>query len=221
MKQSLLTPWHEKSGASWEACLGSKIVSYYGEAPKSNSSQFDRPRLIDLTPLPRIGIKGASHDQWLRQLGYSADQQPNIARVQPDGTLIARLSATELIWLNNPLSPVKPTEILEPSVECFHIPRHDSHAELLLAGENANTVLAKLCAVDMEPSNFANYTVAQTSVARTGAIVIRTDIHNTLGYRLLVDSSGIRNFWHYLLDAVHEFAGRPSGIQDLRTRAHS
>ncbi len=77
-------------------------------------------------------------------------------------------------------------------------------------------MFAKLCAVDLRSQSFANHRIAQTSVARANAIVIRANLAQTLVYHLLVDSASADYFLPVLLDAMSEFGGGLVGYQALR-----
>ena len=74
----------------------------------------------------------------------------------------------------------------------------------------------KICAVDLRPHKFADLSIAQTSVARLSAIVIRDDRGGTLGYHLLADSASAAYLWDCLIDAMAEFDGGPLGLTALR-----
>jgi len=63
---------------------------------------------------------------------------------------------------------------------CFPVPRRDASFWFALTGREAAAMLAKLCGVGLRPKRFADRSVAQTSVARMSAIVIRNDLGGTL-----------------------------------------
>ncbi len=76
-------------------------------------------------------------------------------------------------------------------------------------------MLAKLCGVDLSPDTFADYSVAQTSVARTGAVIVRHDIKGTLWYYLLGESSSSLYMWTCLIDVMNEYDGQILGLRAL------
>ena len=78
-------------------------------------------------------------------------------------------------------------------------------------------MFAKLCAVDLRPAKFADLSIAQTSVARLSAIVIRDDRADSLAYHLLADSASAAYLWECLFDAMTEFDGRPVGLTAVRS----
>ena len=77
-------------------------------------------------------------------------------------------------------------------------------------------MLAKLCAVDLRPRGFPDLSVAQTSVARLNATLLREDIAGTVAFHCLFDSASALYLWQCLIDAMAEFDGRPVGLAALR-----
>lgn len=176
--------------------------------------------LIDLSALPRAGIKGKCLSQWIESKRYEVDEEPNRAYAQRDGVLIARLSPGELMLLANPAdaSMDAMTYSLEATYNCYPVRRQDSHYWFALTGVRCPAMLAKLCSVDLSPDIFADGTVAQTSVARTSAVIVRHDIEDVLCYYLLGDSSTILYMWTCLVDAMKEFDGQiltPPALDNL------
>jgi sarcosine oxidase subunit gamma len=76
--------------------------------------------------------------------------------------------------------------------------------------------MAKICGVDLRAHKFDNGAIAQTSVARLGAVVARADINGTLAFHLFVDSASAEYFWDCVIDAMQEFGGKAVGIDALR-----
>lgn len=183
--------------------------------------------LADLSPLPRLGFKGRDALAALETSGLALAPTPNRAFGQPDGALVAVLGPSEALLLGPLTGSATRLGLLEregafdPSVRCFPAPRAESHCWFKLTGRHAATMLAKLCGVDLRTGWFDDLQIAQTSVARASAIVIRHDLGPTLGYDLLADSASAGWFWDVLLDAMAEFDGRPVGLTALRALAHS
>jgi sarcosine oxidase subunit gamma len=178
--------------------------------------------LADLSLLPRAGFKGRGAPDWLAATGVVSPPAPNLAARQVDGALVARLSNEEHLILA-PLSGddalvarLEAAWSLDAAPGCYRLPRADSHAWLTVAGAEAATMLAKLCGVDLRPRAFANRAVAQTSLARLSAIVIRDDLAETLAYHLLCDSASVEYLWDCLVDAMAEFDGAAVALDALR-----
>lgn len=215
-------------GARFGEVGGAAVAFDYG----NEDSEVEQARtlgLSDLSPLARCGFKGAGTIEWLAGQGIEVPEQPNRAQPQGDGCVAARLSLTEVLVLGDlagqadtctRLVQTWESEAQPPSPpRGFPLPRADSHAWLSLTGAQVPAMLAKLCGVDLRPGVFANNSVAQTSVARLNAVIIRDDLGKTLNYYLLPDSASAAYLWDCLSDAMTEFAGAPVGLAALRHMA--
>jgi sarcosine oxidase, subunit gamma len=166
--------------------------------------------LTDFSLLPRWGLKGRDTMRWLEQAGARVPNHNNTSLIQQDGALVARLSPGEALvlagaqgacalGLNVEAIPV------DGQGACYPAPRQDSHACFRVQGPRAAQMFAKLCGVDLAPDSFANGAVAQTSLARLSAIIIRHDVSDQLAYYVLCESASAEYLWDCLLDAMAEF----------------
>jgi sarcosine oxidase subunit gamma len=101
----------------------------------------------------------------------------------------------------------------------YPMPRAESHAWFIVAGERAPAMFAKLCGVDLRPHRFALGSIAQTSLAKMSAIVIRADLGDAPAFHVLADSASAEYLWGCLVDAMAEFAGAPVGWAAVRRLA--
>ena len=188
LRRSFLRVPLNKRGAVWTGVADSEIVAHL---PGENAAA---PVVLrDLSTLPRTGFKGAESPAWLEAQGVVLPTAPNLATRQADGSLVARLAPGEFLilgGLNGSSAPIDRLDTawsIDTAGFCFQLPRRDSHAWLHLSGDKVATMFAKICGVDLRPQAFANLAIAQTSVARLSAIVIRDDRKNMPGYHLLAD----------------------------------
>ncbi len=190
---------------------------------QSSMAKSSALSLIDLSQLPRAGIKGKALSPWIKSQRYEIGAASNCAYAQHDGVLIARLSPAELMLLSNPLDPSlgAMTDLRTSTYRCYAVRRQDSHYWFALTGASSPALFAKLCGVDLSPDYFADHAVAQTSVARTSAVIVRHDINGTLCYYLLGDSSTVLYMWTCLTDAMREFDGQVAGVRALEDLAAS
>jgi sarcosine oxidase subunit gamma len=179
--------------------------------------------LCDLSPLPRLGFKGARTLAWLRAQGVALDERANQAFAQPGGGLCAVLAPGEALLLA-PLSGrdaaierLAATWSIAGAEACYPVPRQDSHFWFLVSGRQAPAMFAKICGVDLRPGKFADLGIAQTSVARGNCVVLRADRGGTLAYHLLGDSASAEYMWDCVIDAMAEFRGRPVGVTAVRS----
>ncbi len=191
-----------------------------GDAAVAARYPHDAPALglVDLSPLPRTGIKGPWALEWLAGQGWPIPEENNQAAHTESGGLVLRLGNREAFVLSGPGGNGDTVDTLERAVPgdgAWHMPRRDSHAWFLLRGEAAVECMAKLCGVDLREARFPRGAIAQTSVARLNTVVCRDIAGPTPGFHLLADSASAIWFWDALLDAMQEFDGGPLGIQEI------
>jgi sarcosine oxidase subunit gamma len=210
----------DTAGAEWRT-LGDALVATRVGGERTDAAVV----LRDLSPLPRTGFKGGDTPDWLVARGVTIPSVHNQAVIQADGTLAARLSPGEFLLLSDPKGATGLVETLDAqwSIDtaglCFQVPRRDSHAWFLLSGSRTPDLFAKICGVDLRTHKFADGAIAQTSVARLSAIVIRDDRAGDPAYHLLADSASAAYLWAALLDAAREFNGSVAGLDSLFVKA--
>ena len=160
-----------------------------------------RPALENLDHRARLGIRGLHSARWLDANGYRAGDAPNIAYAQSDGSLLARLSISDLVWLGTENQSIEECTSIVEDYRCYTVSRRDSHAWFRLTGTEAPQTLAKVCGVDLSTDVIPNHGVAQTSAAGISAIIIRDD-EGSPSFHLLCDSSYARYFEAVLIDAA-------------------
>ena len=139
----------------------------------------------------------------------------NIAYPQSNRLLVAKLAPTEALILGGidgneaTIDTLDRTWSIDTAAGCYALPRRDTHAWLRVTGSAASVMFSKICAVDLRAAKFANHMIAQTSVARLNAIVIRDDLGATPAFHLLADSASADYLWRCLIDAMAEFDGAP------------
>lgn len=181
--------------------------------------------IADLTALPRAGYKGWDMASWALANGVSLGE-PNTMAAQDDGTLACRLSAGELLLLaglsgtSATIDRLASAWSMDDAV-CFPVPRSDTNLCFGVSGRHVPEMMAKMCGIDLRPHRFANGTIAQTSVARMNAIIIRHDRGATYALTMVADSASAVYLWSCLTDAMAEFDGRPVGLEALRALAEA
>ncbi|MEX2524113.1 MAG: sarcosine oxidase [Gammaproteobacteria bacterium] len=208
--------------SEWEGCA---IASSFGGTVEEEISQAGTLGLADLTPLSRIGFKGKRAVEWLRKQGIEIGDQNNYSWKQGNGTQAARLSDNETLILED-IAGISGTSaeleqqlVSEDADGCFSVPRRNLSAWLLVTGDNADAMFAKLCGVDMRKSRFLNGSIAQTSMARMNVIAIRQDLAGLPAYHLVFDSASADYLWRMLKDAMIEYDGRPVGHEAVQALA--
>ncbi len=172
----------------------------------------------DLSPLPRIGVKGAGATAFLGADGWRLPEAPNLAAMQHDGATVARLGAEDYLVYGAGGRVDGIAARWQASVLArrgWLVPRRDGLAWIALTGGHAPTLLSKLCAVDLRPAHFAPGAVAQTIVAKLSAVIVRGGAGANPRYDLFADSASAVYLWDCLADAATEFGGGAIGCRAL------
>lgn len=209
----------EAAGASFVADGDAEVAARYAE--EGETQAIASLGFADLSPLPRTGFKGDGTVNWLTAQGLEIGEASNRAYSQADGALAARLAPGEVLVLDGLTGGAGACERLDgawtPGAGAFWpVSRRDGAFWFLVTGAHAATAFAKVCGVDLRPAKFPDHAVAQTSVARTNAIVIRDDLGAVPAFHLLGDSASARYMWRCLADAADEFGGQPVGLEAVR-----
>ncbi len=203
---------------------GNGAASDFGD-PAGEAAGARRLGLADLSPLPRIGFKGAGTAAWLAAQGVAVPEECNQACRQADDSLAGRLAPAEVLLLGDLqgtgtlVHGTSEAWLAGGSARGYPVPRQDSHAWFLVPGARAAEMFAKLCGVDLRPAKFAPNRIAQTLVAGLAAIVVRDDHGGVPAYHLLADSASAEYLWDCLVDAMAEFDGRAVGWSAVRELA--
>ncbi len=193
----------------------------YGGSEEQEISQARQLGLADLTPLPRTGFKGREAIRWLRSQGLEIGQRSNQTYLQSNGMLVVRIADSEIMILNslssrdNQLANLEKEHARGHSAGCYSVPRFDTSAWLMVTGQCASEMFAKICGVDLRAGKFPPEAIAQTSIARTNGIVIRNGLGEVPAFHLLFDSASADYMWSCLTDACREFKGAPVGYAAL------
>ncbi len=212
----------EKLGAEFAEIAGSAAAVTCGGSPEEEAEQARELALCDLSLLRRGGYKGWRTSEWVRGQGVEVGDESNLSTPQPDGSLVSRLSPGELLILGDLfgggeiIDRLKEAWSMEAGEGAYPVPREDTNCWFLVVGRHSGPMFAKLCGVDLRKETFAQGEVAQTSVARLNAIVIRADIGGVHAFHLLTDWASAKYMWDCLIDAAREFGGKPIGLSAVQ-----
>ncbi|WP_051333470.1 hypothetical protein [Aliagarivorans marinus] len=93
----------------------------------------------------------------------------------------------------------------------YPLPCQDSDALFALAGGDAITCMAKVCGVDLRDAAFPSGSIAQTSVAKVNASVVKTVLDGQQFLYILCSQASAQYLWESLVDAMAEFGGEVLG----------
>jgi sarcosine oxidase subunit gamma len=205
------------NNARWRASSDSAVVERIdeGEAPLALAT-------ADLSPLPRVGFKGPGTLPAMGACGVRIEAAPNRAFRQADGSACLVLGPGEVLLLGAlerdsapRFAELERNWSIEDANRIYPMPRRDSHVWFAVAGTAAPEMFAKLCGVDLRLNKFVDLAIAQTSVARLNAIIVRIDRDIVPVFHLLADSTAAAYLLDCLLDAAEEFGGRLVGLGSL------
>jgi len=220
-----------KLGAQFGEINGGAVPLNFGGTRGAELASARRLALADLSVMPHAGFKGKGTAEWLTAQGLNIGPDSNKAYAQAGGELAARLAPTEIFLLDSLagtgglMSRLNAAwawaETAPRPQQGYPLPRQDSHGWFMLAGEFAPEMFSKMCGVDLRRDRFAEGTIAQTSVAKMSAIIIRADRKGKDGrahaaYHVLADLASAEYLWSCLMDAGQEFGIKPVGLTALR-----
>ena len=100
LRRSPLYRHHAEAGASFRQ-VDDCAVPYRFRSHQEDTDMARQLGLVDLCGLTKVGYKGPGASLWLEQAGLLLPAEPNLAVLQPDGMLVARLSLDEFLVLRN------------------------------------------------------------------------------------------------------------------------
>jgi sarcosine oxidase subunit gamma len=218
-------------GAQFGDVNGGAVALHFGAGREAELASARRLAVADLSVLPHGGFKGRGTVEWLTAQGLSIGADSNKAYGQSGGELAARLAPTEIFLLDSLKGSGELLQKLKSAWQWaanaprpsqgYPMPRQDSHAWFMVAGEFAPEMFAKMCGVDLRRDRFAEGAIAQTSMAKMSGIIIRADRKAKDGrvsaaYHVLCDIASAEYLWSCLMDAAAEFDGKPVGLQALQ-----
>lgn len=172
----------------------------------STNSAID---LVDISVNARVGFRGKGAEAFLLSHDLPIPSQPNKAEINAEGICVLRLSKTEF-WLvdsnnSNQITIHTIEQASDKAVDVYRLYCQHSHGTFVVSGEPLANMFAKICAVDLSLPSFKEDCIAQTSVARVNAILVRMKIENRDAFFVLSDIASSDYLWHALLDAALEF----------------
>jgi sarcosine oxidase subunit gamma len=219
----------QQAGARFASVNDAAIAVDFGRPVDAEIVQAGSMAIADLSVLPRTGFKGAGTIEWLTAQGLSIGPDSNRAYPQGGGELAARLAPTEIFLIDSVAGTGDLVRRLDAAWSWgserprkligYPMPRSESHAWFTVSGKHAAPMFAKICGVDLRLHRFSVGSIAQTSLAKMSAIVVRADLGDVPAFHVLADSASAEYLWGCLLDAMAEFGGASVGWAAMRQLA--
>jgi len=178
----------------------------------------DATVLLSETPFRgQINIRGDANDATFVAAVKKATRldiptAPNTVSGKPATTRIFWLGPDEWMTVTKPDGGKRVFDALWKNlkVDGMHASVTDTseaRTTITVSGPNARTVMAKLCSLDLHPSQFGPGECAQTVVAKVGVMMTQTAETKSGGatYELYALRSFSTYLWHRLVDAANEY----------------
>jgi heterotetrameric sarcosine oxidase gamma subunit len=212
---------HSQLAVGFIERTGWRIPDLYTSLENELAGVRQHAGLADLSAKGKLNLKNPALPEFLiRALKIQSYLPGNLIPVQIDHRqlLLAALTSDEALLLTPPGQERQVIDYLGQTLGEFlvsFVDRTGGLAGLLLAGPSSRMVIAKLSALSVQPRDFPNFHVAQTSFAKIHATILRRDLGSLPAFELYFDRSYAEYLWEALLDAGHEFSLHPIGWQTL------
>lgn len=160
----------------------------------------------DYTQKRRWGFRGKDAASNLRAKGWSLPEYPNQVVSANEQTLAMALSQREFWFLDARTEATSDNARDGAFTEgMYPLFCQNSHAWLVVSGDQKAEMMAKLCGVDLSSDAFAVGDVAQTQMALINCIVARHELDGEDVFSLLLDQSYAEYALEAVLDARAEY----------------
>ena len=172
--------------------------------------------IVDLSPLPRFGVKGPGAEGALRALGFALPTEPNRWAVLDGGGLVARLGRSEFL-IEEDIAGGQVGRVREALADgapgVYPVPRFD--LALALVGPNVQALWDQTCSFDARELAATPGLVVLTTMIGVSVTVLRTEFLEHEGLRIWCDGTFGRYFFETLTEIARELGGGIAGIGDL------
>ena len=166
--------------------------------------------LIDLSVLPKLGIKGPAADTWLGERSMPVPTNIYDIASCDDGSRLVRLGDDEFFIEQHPAGSRVgglTSDLTSPVSGVYPVWRED--ATFVLTGASAGEVLAQTCGVDM--GRVDRDRLIMTRVAGVSCSILPQMLGELSCYRLWLDPSFAASMWETLTEIVVDLGGRAVG----------
>ena len=192
-------------GPRWGRVGQARIALDFGD-PEAERERMRTLALCDVSPLPKLGMKGPNAEPWLREQGVPIP--PNIYDCHEfdDRGLCIRVGVDEFFIESGPAA--ESVERLgvaldSPGPGVWPVERQD--AAFLLAGSRALEVLAQTCGINFRQA--PDRRLIMTRLAGVSCVILPQPVDQVPIYRLWVDPSYAVALWQTLSGIVGELDG--------------
>ena len=195
------------------------IYRQLADGLKQSKSTEVSTALVDLSLLPRIGMRGSRSTEYLNAIKMPIPEKPNLAVSADTGELVLRLGVNSY-WVLASLADagVTLTSLTEkslPEQDCYQAYCQHSHAWFAITGDLQAQIMAKICGVDLREESFPLGAIVQTFAAGVSVIIVHHQYEQTSLFSVFCDTTFAEYLWKTLGDAMAEFEGQVIGFNEL------
>ena len=226
-KVTPLYHWHVYHGGRMTTVRDWKRVLDYGNLEAEADASRSGVGICDVTHFTKINVQGKHSDELLTQTSNSrVPKVGHCVTIPPVNKnhlpmRLVRLTEDRFLVLGeaeNINELQQSMEAAADSIGCAHVEDvTSSFAAFLILGPKSHDVLKKLGSANIEGVPLDG--CLQTSIARSGAVLVRWNGGDPSGWLLLVSRDYGEYVWECILSAGQEFDIRPFGLEAQRVIA--
>ena len=161
--------------------------------------------IVDLSFIPRFGVKGAGAEAWLATQSIAVPDFPNSWCFLSKGGIIARLGTNEFLIEDRTIAPQLITACKSPPAKVYPVLRQD--LAIALIGFQVNELLLQTCSFNFQALSITENPVILTSMAGVNVTVIPGVLQEQPFYRIWCDCT----FGAYLLQTLNAIISELNG----------
>ena len=194
---------------TWQEINGMRVI-YSLPDDEVNAARLG---IVDLSFLPRFGVKGAGAASWLTTQSIPIPDRPNSWNALAEGGIIARLGMSEFLIEDSAISPQLTKACKSPPAKVYPVLRQD--LAIALIGSQVNELLLQTCSFNFRALSIAEHPVILTSIAGVNVTVIPKVCHGQPFYKVWCDVTFGAYLWETLSGIAIELGGGAIGVGTL------
>lgn len=169
--------------------------------------------IVDLSFIPRFGVKGAGAEAWLATQSIAVPDFPNSWCFLSKGGIIARLGTNEFLIEDRTIAPQLITDCKSPPPKVYPVLRQD--LAIALIGLQVNELLLQTCSFNFQALSITENPVILTSMAGVNVTVIPGVLQEQPFYRIWCDCTFGAYLWQTLKAIAIELDGSEFDVKTL------
>jgi heterotetrameric sarcosine oxidase gamma subunit len=206
---------HTELGAGFSDVAAWKVPQAYQSAAREAAAIRERVAVADLSFKGKVTVTGDGAGDLIARTFQLVHRPDGRSLAANNGMTSLPLTADEYLLLSPPGGEDEIVRCLadagEPAVTVVDLTH--GLAGFLLAGRDSSHLLRKICALPFDAVDFPSGHVAQTSLARVHATIVRHDRDGLPAFEIYVERPYGEYVWDVIFDAGAEFGIVPFGWQ--------